>query len=229
MTEWRDEFSPQCVVVFGGTKSDRDDWIANQADASYFERSTDFTKYLHYEEGLMYNKLHIACIVKDILRACSKNAVVGDDIKTQEQALQRWIDEQQVIWDAICDCAVVGAPHIDLRQIKWKGFIGQWVNRFDRAIESRKHQVEEEFVKAFKKEYFDMLFSSYDFFSVKGKTKDYYRKEFALRLGNGMDRIEFKVPTDILISITGDYNEVETQIASICGQSHAIKTVNLQG
>lgn len=228
MTEWRNEFSPQCIVVIGGTKVDRDDWIANNADELYFERSTRFTDYLHYEETLMYNKLHVEYIAKDILRACSKKAVVGDDIRTQGQALQRWVDENQVIMDAICDCSVIGSPHIDLSQVKWKGFIRQWVNRFDWAIESQKSQIEEEFVTAFEKEYFDKLFSNYDFFSVKGKAKDYYRKEFALRLGNVLDRIEFKDPTDLLVSLSGEYSEVEAQIAGICGQTHAIKTVNLQ-
>lgn len=229
LTKYGNKWTPQCVVVFGGTKTDRDDWIADKADELYFEESTRYTSFLHYyEERLYRDTLHIDYFAEEILNTPYLPGVAIDDIRHPGQGLKEYIDYQQVIMNAICDCAVVNDPHIDLSQIKWNGFIKQWVNRYKNALKSHRPKIREEFVEAFKKEYFDKLFSNYDFFSVNGQTKDYYRKEFAHRLKKNLERLEFKDPTDLLISLTNEDEETLKRITDLCGQTHTIKTVNLK-
>lgn len=220
ITEFKTDLMPQCVVVIGGPGAGKTYWMDHNAK-KFFQNNITPRKLDQDWNLAKYQKIHMNELAENLLKAILPNSV--NDSKTRKEAFYNVLNVEQEKMDAAVDYGK-SSIMLDISDVNFN-FVKMWSDRYYNALDSKKQDVMNLYLKAFRKEYFKDLFASD--FSVRKMSKEDYKKDFKAKLKGELKDIEFVGPADIIIAITGDDIEKFEEIKSVCGQTHSITVVYL--
>jgi len=223
INEWKEDTTAQVVIIMGTPGCGKTYWMQHSADNFFKKQGIKLNaKQLDIDHTLKKYQLEafpdFCCRLLNYKTSVVTNKKTGVSIHNNDKAWKTFIDNEQDRFIKLNRDFGGNESNVpSLKDIDYE-FCAPFISRYDNATDTNKQKVEDEFVAAMKKEYFNKIFASD--FSVRGEAKEEYNNNLIQKIVDNTG--------DVYIAISGAKMKTINEICSLA-KDKTIRLVYLNG
>lgn len=223
INEWKEDIGKQVIIIIGTPGCGKTYWMQHNG-IKFFQtqgiklnpKELDVDHTLKYFQLLDFPKFCKRLIEFGTTTILDKN---GKDVHNNDKAWKTFIDNETERYTELNKSnggLETNIPNLSL--IEYKD-LASYISRYEKAQESKKESVLNEFIKFMSKKYFDKVFASD--FSVRGEAKEQYNKNLIEKIIGD---------ADVFAALSGAKFSHIQQIADLCKENNiTLRLVYLNG